>query len=127
MGKHPAWLGKAMQSGGRANNWIGEGDSGKALREDANDLDQEAKAKMTKGFGKAAAGAVGAGLFRLGRTASGMADRAAKVGSIGMLGSGAKDVVDSLNDSTTARRKYESADKAEGRKRGGRTSKKSGK
>lgn len=103
--------------------WVGEGDSGKKLREDADDLDKGAKAKVTNGFGKAALGAAGTGFFRLGKSASGMGDRAAKVGSIGVLGSGLGDMFEGMKDSTTARRKYNAADKAEGRKSGGKVKK----
>ncbi len=113
MGKHPAWLGKAMQSGGRAPGELDEGEQGKYLRKKAlNDrVDAGIEgAKSVVGLGSAVAPIGKAKAFRT------------FMGAAGALSGGvAKKKWDEANKAS------EEADKFEPRKRGGRASKKSGK
>ncbi len=116
MGKHPAWLGKAMQSGGRAPQWQGEGDSGKDKKVEVQDLRDTAKTKMRMAAPLVAGGATQAALKR--KSVPGAA-----IG-LGAMGLGTVLAKDAGDDRNKASRINEEADKAEGRKRGGRASKK---
>lgn len=114
--KMPGWFNR--ECGGRVGKadggWTGEGDSGKRLREKADEADREAKGELTKGYAKAALGAAMTGFSKT------------KVGKlIGALplAAGGADALTGLERSTAARRGYEAADKAEGRKRGGKVKK----
>lgn len=127
MGKHPAWLGKAMQSGGGA--WAGEGDSGKAMKEKSADL-RSNSARLGTESKKEGAGQ-GA---TMGLGAAGMLGARSKIGKLvgagiaaagaGNLPSSVKKAVDSDRMRKDAAEANKAGDEAEGRKRGGRASKK---
>lgn len=108
MGKHPAWLGKAMQSGGSA--WTGEGDSGKKLREDA--IASSADTSKGSALSGAAIG-IGTGLM------AGAGPKGKLIGA-GITAAGLPSAVRFLKGEAKAHAMEKAADKAEGRKRGGR-------
>ncbi len=109
---HPSWLHKAMAEGGRVKRAeggkapyaFGDLDSGKSLKEASDTKETQAVRDLKKGYAKSAVGAAMTGYGRgLGRVPGAL-----------VLGSGVKDIAESLSGSTEARRLNEAADEAEG-------------
>ncbi len=131
MAKHPAWLGKAMQSGGRIQKQFGgELDSGRPLKEKAaaelqkrDDVGEQSVRAIGKGALGTVLGALGPKFKQMGPVGKTLKGGVLG-GGLGQLAAGAAGLRRSYEHGEAADEANKAGDKAEGHKRGGRAKRK---